>query len=325
VLGEIDILFATDCISEGQNLQDCDTVFNYDIHWNPVRIIQRFGRVDRIGSAAVQVHMVNFWPTEDLDKYITLKNRVESRMALVDIAATQTDNPLAPTKPDENADAEMGLRDKQLHRLATEITDFESDDSVITLADLTLDEFRQDLHQFLDTQRATLETAPLGLFAVVPIDSQIMQAQAGTLFCLREKIKLKTKTDVKSLDQSSLNPLAHDAQNYYLLYVRADGEVRLSHIQAKAVLNLWRALSMGKTSAYSDLCRAFDRSTQNGQDMSTTTELLQAAVASIKQTSHGAAVQKITSQREFILQPKLDRLGDDTTFELITWLVIQSS
>ena len=212
---------------------------------------------------------------------------------------------------------------KQLHRLATEITDLESDDGSITLADLTLDEFRQDLHQFLDQQRATLETAPLGLFAVVPVDAQILQAQAGTLFCLREKIKPKPHADTQAQDQSSLNPLAYDAQNYYLLYVREGGEVRLTHMQAKAVLNLWRALSVGKAKAYSDLCRAFDRCTHNGQDMSASTALLQAAVASIAHTSHGAAVQKLTSQREFILQPKLERLGQDTSFELITWLVIQ--
>lgn len=298
--GNIDILFATDCISEGQNLQDCDTVINYDIHWNPVRIIQRFGRVDRIGSSAVQVYMVNFWPTEDLDKYITLKNRVEARMALVDVAATQTDNPLAPASNDD------GVREKQLERLATEIPDLEDDDSQITLADLTLDEFRQDLHQFLDAQRQELEAAPLGLFAVVPPGYQIPLAMAGTLFCLREK----NQTPIQ--------------QNYYLLYVREGGNVQLTHMQAKATLNLWRALSMGKTTAYSELCRVFDRATDNGIDMSATTALLQAAIASVKQASERVAVQKITSQREFILQPRLERLGDDTTFELVTWLVISA-
>lgn len=299
--GEIDILFATDCISEGQNLQDCDTVINYDIHWNPVRIIQRFGRVDRIGSAAQQVHMVNFWPTEDLDRYITLKHRVETRMALVDIAATQTSNPLT----EDETDVDAGIRSQQLERLATEVINLDEDDRQITLADLTLDEFRQDLHQFLDTQRKELETAPLGLFAVVPTDNQIPLAMAGTLFCLREK----NQTPIQ--------------QNYYLLYIRDGGQVQLTHMQAKAILNLWRALSMGKTTAYSDLCRAFDRSTENGTDMTATTALLQAAIASVKQASERNAVQKITTQREFILQPRIERLGDDTTFELVTWLVIQ--
>ena len=299
--GEIDILFATDCISEGQNLQDCDTVINYDIHWNPVRIIQRFGRVDRIGSAAQQVHMVNFWPTEDLDRYITLKHRVETRMALVDIAATQTSNPLT----EGETDVDEGIRSQQLERLATEVINLDEDDSQITLADLTLDEFRQDLHQFLDVQRKELETAPLGLFAVVPPDSQTPQGLAGTLFCLREKSQIPNQ------------------QNYYLLYVREGGQVALTHMQAKATLNLWRSLSMGKATAYSDLCRAFDRATDNGTDMSATTALLQAAIASVKQASERIAVQKITSQREFILQPRIERLGDDTTFELVTWLVIQ--
>lgn len=308
--GDIDILFATDCISEGQNLQDCDTVINYDIHWNPVRLIQRFGRVDRIGSTAHFVRMVNFWPTEDLDQYITLKNRVEARMALVDIAATQTDNPLKPDTT--NGD----LRERQLARLATDIPDLDEDDSQITLADLTLDEFRQDLHQFLDAQRQALETAPLGLFAVVPPDSQIPQALAGTLFCLREK-------QVQPMAAGNGSPPT--APTYYLLYVRDSGEVALTHLQAKAALNLWRALSVGKTTAYSDLCRAFDRSTNNGTDMTQTTQLLQAAIASVRSASERTAVQKITTQREFILQPRMDRLGEDTTFELVTWLVIQAA
>jgi hypothetical protein len=227
----------------------------------------------------------------------------------VDIAATQTDNPLKPDTT--NGD----LRERQLAKLATDIPDLDEDDSQITLADLTLDEFRQDLHQFLDTQRQALESAPLGLFAVVPPNPQIPLAMAGTLFCLREKPEAKSN-----------QPAApNSVQTYYLLYVRDSGEVALTHLQAKAALNLWRALSIGKTTAYSDLCRAFDRTTHNGTDMAKTTDLLQAAIASVRSASERTAVQKITSQREFILQPRLERLGDDSTFELVTWLVIQAS
>ena len=85
---EIDLLIATDCISEGQNLQDCDYLVNYDIHWNPVRIIQRFGRVDRLGSRNDQIQLVNFWPNMELDEYINLEARVSGRMVLLDISAT---------------------------------------------------------------------------------------------------------------------------------------------------------------------------------------------------------------------------------------------
>ncbi|MCX8519152.1 MAG: C-terminal helicase domain-containing protein [Methylophilaceae bacterium] len=311
--GQLDILFATDCISEGQNLQDCDTVINCDIHWNPVRIIQRFGRIDRIGSRATSVQMINFWPTPNLDQYLGLVHRVEARMSLVDAVATQSDNPLQPTPTDLD---ENNLRNQQLKRLSEEVIDLEQDEQSVTLADLTLDEFRQDLQQFLNAQRQELEEAPLGLFAVVPPDPQIHLAEAGILFCLRDK------PASNSAEAATDSPLPQ--HRYYLLYVRDDGLVRLIHHQAKQVLNLWRALSMGKTTAYSDLCRAFDRQTQNGQDMSQTTALLKAALASITDTHIDVAAHKITSQRDFILPPKLEeRLSDERTFELVTWLVIQ--
>lgn len=113
---EIDILIATDCISEGQNLQDCDYLINYDIHWNPVRLIQRFGRIDRIGSINPSIQMVNFWPTADLNEYINLKGRVESRMALVDLTATAEDNLLAVEDAQQLAAQELRYRDHQLER-----------------------------------------------------------------------------------------------------------------------------------------------------------------------------------------------------------------
>ena len=97
---EIDILIATDCISEGQNLQDCDTLVNYDIHWNPVRIIQRFGRIDRIGSINNVIQLINFWPQVSLDDYINLKSRVEGRMHLVNFTATGDDNVLTNESSD---------------------------------------------------------------------------------------------------------------------------------------------------------------------------------------------------------------------------------
>lgn len=310
-LGELDILIATDCISEGQNLQDCDTVINYDIHWNPVRIIQRFGRVDRIGSQANAVHMVNFWPTDQLDKYIKLKDRVETRMALVDISATGSDNLLDTRQIEDIVEGDLSMRDAQLKRLQTEVFDLDDDSSQITLADLSLDEFRQDLHQFLDAQRKALEQAPLGLFAVVPINAQITTAQAGVLFCLRQK-----KT---SADDAQLNPL-HD---YYLAYVRNDGVVQLGHAQAKGVLNLWRALCTGQTQAYESLCRAFDTDTHYGKNMQTISTLLQAATRNIKAGVESAATLKLTTNRDFILPAKLDEQLAQNAFELVTWLVVR--
>src|SRR5205807_998469 len=158
---EIDLLIATDCISEGQNLQDCDTVVNYDIHWNPVRLIQRFGRIDRIGSRNKAIQLVNFWPTHDLNKYINLKNRVEARMALVDIAATQEDNILNVDELQDLIQEDLKYRDKQLLRLKDEILDLEDFTETVALSEFTLDDFRAELSKYIEMNRATLEDAPL--------------------------------------------------------------------------------------------------------------------------------------------------------------------
>ena len=167
---EIDLLIATDCISEGQNLQDCDYLINYDIHWNPVRIIQRFGRIDRIGSRNNTVQLVNFWPTPDLNKYIKLKNRVEARMALVDIAATNEDNLLRPEDVQELIEDDLKYRDKQLLKLKDEVLDLEDFSESVALNEFTLDDFRIELAKYIESNRQLLEEAPLGLYAVVPTD-----------------------------------------------------------------------------------------------------------------------------------------------------------
>src|SRR5260370_12706502 len=166
--GEIDLLIATDCISEGQNLQDCDFLVNYDIHWNPVRIIQRFGRIDRIGTVNNAVQLVNFWPTQDLEKYVNLKNRVEARMALVDIAATFEDNILKTDEIEELIHEDPRYRDKQLLRLREEVLDLEDFSESVALNEFTLDDFRIELSKYIEANRKLLEDAPLGLYSVVP-------------------------------------------------------------------------------------------------------------------------------------------------------------
>ncbi len=184
--GEIDLLIATDCISEGQNLQDCDYLVNYDIHWNPVRIIQRFGRIDRIGSAGDTVQLVNFWPTEDLNKYINLKNRVEARMALVDIAATFEDNILRNEEIEDLIQEDLRYRDKQLLRLKDEVLDIEDLGDSVSLAEFTLDDFRLELLKYIEANRAALENAPFGLYAVVPPSEGYRVIMPGVIFCFRQ-------------------------------------------------------------------------------------------------------------------------------------------
>ncbi len=310
--GEIDLLIATDCISEGQNLQDCDYLVNYDIHWNPVRIIQRYGRIDRIGSASHTVQLVNFWPTQDLDKYVNLKNRVEARMALVDIAATFEDNILKTDEIEELIYEDMRYRDKQLLRLREEVLDLEDFSESVALNEFTLDDFRIELSKYVKEKEALLRDAPLGLYAVVPPNPEQQVIAPGVLFCLKQK------GDANRSD--TVNPL----QPYYLAYVRDDGTVRFGFAQPKQILEIYRLLCAGKTAAYEQLCNLFDAETKNGADMQLYNNLLAAAVASIAKTFQKRVAAGLQSGRDFIIPEQQDQARETTDFELITWLVIKA-
>jgi SNF2 family DNA or RNA helicase len=307
---EIDLLIATDCISEGQNLQDCDLLINYDIHWNPVRIIQRFGRIDRIGSRNKSVSLVNFWPTKDLDAYLNVKNRVEDRMALVDLTASGEDNLLASYQIEDLIKADLHYRNKQLKDLQNGVVDFDEEDPEgISLADFSLTDFRLDLLRFLENNRELLETAELGLFAVVPPDPALRVSQPGIIFCLRQRDN-KRPTEV--------NPLAP----YYLVYVLDDGNVRLTFMQPKQALDLLRALAAGHASAFTDLCDSFDARNANGSDMSHETKLLDSAMESIKRTFARRATTSLLSGRDGLLPMASETPTSSDDMELVTWLVV---
>jgi len=319
---EIDLLIATDCISEGQNLQDCDLLINYDIHWNPVRIIQRFGRIDRIGSRNDSVQLVNFWPVADLDHYLGIKLRVEARMALVDLAATQTDNLLDPTQLDELIKDDLLFRDRQLKRLKDEVLDLEDLDDSVSLSDFSLDEFRLDLMRYLESNRTELEEAGEGLYAVVPPQADLfVKPRPGALFCLRHRAAAKKPSDSpdKLASTSKLNPLAP----YYLLYIHDDGTVRYSFAQPKESILLLRDLAAGEPTAFEKLSDLFDQRTQDGSDMSLYNTLLGKALASVEHTFKKRAAASLLSGRSAVL-PTADQAptnnGDD--FDLVTWLVI---
>ncbi|MBW2118174.1 MAG: ATP-dependent helicase [Deltaproteobacteria bacterium] len=309
--GQIDLLIATDCISEGQNLQDCDYLINYDIHWNPVRIIQRFGRIDRIGSINAKVQLVNFWPTNDLNKYINLKNRVEAKMALVDIAATQGDNPLTQDIEDLIKD-DLKYRDKQLMRLQNEVLDMEDFNESVTLNEFTLDDFRIDLLNYIESNRKLLEDAPLGLYSVAPVNPEYPMISPGVIFCLRQK--------TNSRSSETINPL----QPYFLVYVHDDKNVRYTFAQPKQILEIYRVLSAGKTTPYAQLCDLFDVETCNGSDMTKYSELLKSAVDSIIRTFQKRAISHLQSGRGAVLMEQQDQVKETDDFELITWLVIKN-
>ena len=308
---EIDLLIGTDCISEGQNLQDCDYLINYDIHWNPVRIIQRFGRIDRIGNNNDSVQLVNFWPTPDLNRYIKLKNRVEARMALVDIAATQGDNLLEPEGIQELLEDDLKYRDQQLLKLKDEVLDLEDFNESVALNEFTLDDFRIDLMNYIESNRKTLEDAPFGLYAVVPPDPKYQMITKGVVFCLRQK--------GDSEGNEKINPL----QPYFLVYIREDGEVRFTFAQPKQILEMYRVLCADVKKPYEELCNLFDQQTSNGTDMTLYNDLLQKAVKSLSRIYQKRAVGNLISGRGGKLVKQQEQIRNITDFELITWLVIQ--
>ncbi|MBN1877216.1 MAG: ATP-dependent helicase [Anaerolineae bacterium] len=313
---QIDLLIATDCISEGQNLQDCDYLINYDIHWNPVRIIQRFGRIDRIGSINAAVQLVNFWPTPDLNRYIQLKNRVEARMALVDIAATMEDNLLAPDDITGLIADDLTYRDRQLLRLKDEILDLEDFNETVALSAFTLDDFRVELMKFLEANRRLLQDAPLGLYAVVPPPLDVPQIQPGVIYCLQQKGETSDGTP----GDARVNPL----QPFFLVYVWDDGTVRFGFAQPKQILDIYRELCLGKTAPYQALCDLFDAGTQNGEDMVYYNTLLDRAVASIEHTfKKRAAAQLVNAGRGGMLMERKQQVTQTTDFTLVTWLVIK--
>jgi len=308
---EIDLLIATDCISEGQNLQDCDWLINYDIHWNPVRVIQRFGRIDRIGSINSEVQLINFWPTQDLDKYIDLKNRVEAKMALVDISATNEDNLLNPDEIRELVDDDLKYRDKQLKRLREEVLDLEDFNESVSLTDFTLEDFRAELMRYIQQNRKTLENAPTGLYGIVPTDIQHPVIKPGVIFCLRQKVTGK--------EVEMVNPL----KEYFLVYVQNDGTVRLNFTQPKQILEIYQLLCVGKQIPIDSLCRLFNQETQNGIDLRQYNELLNKSIRAIQSAFSKRMIQNIQIDRHAQL-PDLDhQITDTTDFDLITWLIIK--
>ncbi len=305
---DIDLLIATDCISEGQNLQDCDFVINYDVHWNPVRIIQRFGRIDRIGGRNDSVRMVNCWPTKDMEKYLDLQNRVRARMALADIAATGGDDPL-----DEGAATrEIQFRNEQLMRLQKEAIALEDLDDVPTLGDFTLGQFLAQLLRYLERNREYLENMPRGSYAVA---NPKLAAEPGVIFCLEQRNAAEAGARTKTV--SPKHP-------YYLVYMRADGSVAVGCASVHRTLAAFAAAADGEAEPILALCDAFDRQTARGTDMAFYNGLLKAAVADIRER-HGAAQFEnllTASDRDFKLTAETNAPKGVGDFNLITWLVI---
>lgn len=297
---EIDILIATDCISEGQNLQDCDYLVNYDIHWNPVRIIQRFGRVDRIGSRNAQIQLVNFWPDMDLDEYINLKGRVETRMKISVMTSTGDDDLI---NPEEKGDLEY--RKQQLKRLQEEVVDIEDMSSGISIMDLGLNEFRLDLLEYVKNH-GDLDKKPKGMHAVVPATDELPE---GLVFILKN-----INNSVNIDNQNRIHP-------FYMVYIGIDGEVICDYLNPKKMLDDIRLLCRGKKEPIKELCQRFNEETDDGKDMTEMSELLSEAINSIIDCKEESDIDSLFSAGgTSALMSAVSGLDD---FELICFLVVK--
>ena len=297
---EIDVLIATDCISEGQNLQDCDYLINYDIHWNPVRIIQRFGRIDRIGSKNEVIQLVNYWPDVELDDYIKLKGRVEARMKVTVMTATGDDNLLS-----DEEKGDLQYRKEQLKRLQEEVVDIEDMDTGINIMDLGLNEFRLDLLAYMKDNPDIAHT-PFGMSAVVGSSDFV---QPGVIYVLKNR-----NNGVNINNQNLLHP-------FYMVYISHEGAVLCDHLSPKTMLDNMRAACRGKHEPDKKLCSVFNKETKDGREMSHYSDLLQEAIHSIIEVKEESDIMSLFSAGETTaLRNKISGLDD---FELICFLVIK--
>lgn len=297
---EVDILIATDCISEGQNLQDCDYLVNYDIHWNPVRIIQRFGRVDRIGSKNERIQLVNFWPDMDLDEYINLKARVETRMKISVLTSTGDDNPISP---EEKGDLEY--RKSQLKRLQEEVVDLEDMSDGISIMDLGLNEYRMDLIEYIKNG-VDFDKVPTGLHAVVKAGEGL---PSGAIFVL--------KNINNSINRDSRNRI----HPFYMVYISDEGEVITDYLNPKELLDTLRLLSRGYKEPFYELCKRFNEETRDGKDMEDVSLLLSDAINSVVDVKEESDIDSLF--RAGGTSALLSTVNGIDDFELISFFVVR--
>jgi SNF2 family DNA or RNA helicase len=307
---EIDILIATDCISEGQNLQDCDYLINYDIHWNPVRIIQRFGRIDRIGSKNDVIQLVNFWPNMELDEYINLEARVTGRMVLLDVSATGEENIIEDNGKSQMHDLEY--RKKQLKKLQEEVVDLEDISGGISITDLTMNDFKMDLMEYMKNHREMLEKAPLGMYAVVENNDDDLKdvTKPGVIFTLRQIHNTSSKAE----ESNAL-------KEYYMAYVYEDGTVKYNYIHAKKILDIYKKLCCDKDEVLKDIVKIFNEETDRGKNMKKYSSLLEDVIDNIIGKKEEKGIASLFSKGGTVVQKSLFKGIED--FELISFIVIK--
>lgn len=299
---EIDLLIATDCISEGQNLQDCDYLINYDIHWNPVRIIQRFGRIDRIGSKNKQIQLVNFWPDIDLDEYINLKERVENRMVIVDVSSTGDENIIKNQKTKE-----LEYRKKQLQQLQDTVIELEDVNGGISITDLTFNDFKIGLTEYKQDHEEELIRSPPGIYSIIKIPTELKEElRSGVIFLLKE-----------TLSHNEENPL----HPYYLVYITEEKTVKYNYVHSKKIMDYYKKLCNGQTLVYRDLVNEFNKETKNGIKMDKYSELLRLAIENTQGKEEEIGIKSIFSKGGITLTKKQSTGLEE--YEIITFLILR--
>lgn len=302
---EIDILFCTDCISEGQNLQDCDYLINYDIHWNPVRIIQRFGRIDRIGSTNDSIQLVNFFPSMELDSFIDLVARVQGRMVMLDVSATGEDNIISKNSREMQ---DLDYRKRQLKQLQNQVIDLEDVQGNISITDLTFNDFKIDLEKSSDDELEELMAIPPSSYAVVK--SNLASIKPGVIYCLKD-----TANDhANKLKNNILYP-------FFLVYLSEDGQEMVKATQTKVALDYFRKLCMGNESVLHDLVQEFDKETKGNKQMQKYTALLQKAIHEVVDVQEQVGLDSLATPGGTTLFS--DALKKEDNLELIAYLIVK--
>lgn len=302
---EIDILFCTDCISEGQNLQDCDYLVNYDIHWNPVRIIQRFGRIDRIGSINEEIKLVNFFPSMELDQFIDLVARVQGRMVMLDVSATGEDNVISKSNREMQ---DLDYRKRQLKQLQNQVLDLEDIDGNISITDMTFNDFKIDLEKSSDAQLEDLNDIPPASYAVVK--SNLSEIKEGVIFCLKD-IGADHRNKLKN---NILYP-------YFLMYISLDGKTLVTASQTKKALDYFRKLCMGQSKVLPDLVAQFDKETKGNKKMAAFAKGLKTAIQEVVGVQEELGLDSLASRGAVNLMNK--SVNAEEALELISYLVIK--
>lgn len=302
---EIDILFCTDCISEGQNLQDCDYLVNYDIHWNPVRIIQRFGRIDRIGSTNEQIQLVNFFPSMELDQFIDLVAKVEGRMVMLDVSATGEDNVISRSSKEMQ---DLDYRKRQLKQLQNQVLDLEDIDGNISITDMTFNDFKIDLEKSSDQQLADLNDIPPASYAVVK--SNLDEIKEGVIYCLK---------DIEADYQNKLkNNILYP---FFLVYVSMDGMEMVKPSQTKKALDYFRKLCMGQNTVLPDLVAQFEKETKNTKNMTNYTQVLRKTIKEVVGVQEEIGLDSLASRGAVSVLSKT--INKEENLELVSFLVIK--